>query len=70
MAVSVGDRKTTIKMDMAVMVPVSFSNDKGEAEEAITIFIVMPSTGHDLGMPLQPTDFERIFLAMSMEASR
>jgi hypothetical protein len=65
-AVTLGDRKTTLKLDTAVTVPVSFTDSNGEVEEAIVTFMVMPSKRRDaiIGMLSLITDFGKMFLGM------
>jgi len=69
-AVTLGDKKTRLKLNRMVTVQVRFFSDTGEAHEAEIPMMVLESDGRDaiIGMPSLITDFGQLFKQMVNKA--
>ena len=69
-SVTLGDKKTILPLDTAVVLPVQFTSDMGVMHEAEIPFMILQSTGRDviIGMPSLISDFGVLFKSMIDEA--
>jgi hypothetical protein len=69
-SVTLGDKKTVVKLDKMVTVPVRFYDSNGWAHESDISLVVLESRGRDviIGMPSLITDFGEMFKQMISSA--